>query len=258
MKRPSIRFSTILLTNMDKKTDCSLCHVTLWLKFSWKSFHPFSHDVANRHRFHWKHSKKLCIQRVKRNIPQIPECSFRHAWHIRNISWKYVHPFYFNAADQKKQKPNKPTNRDENITFAVLNKKNKVMSMIGLLKLNVEILWHRMVARQCIILSGNIGEISVPIYRLTSDISTELDPMTMLGEGYLIYFWYNECGWSQPPRRAERTGYRSRTSHSPLEAGTPCPCRPWSAAGFPFVCPSWQSCPMVDIFPELVDTWHPS
>ena len=40
-------------------SDCSLSHVRSFLKISWKSVHPFSRNVANRHRFPWKKKKKI-------------------------------------------------------------------------------------------------------------------------------------------------------------------------------------------------------
>ena len=40
------------------------------LKISWKSFHPFSHDVAKRHGFAWKHRKRNPVSKGLNLTPQ--------------------------------------------------------------------------------------------------------------------------------------------------------------------------------------------
>ena len=101
-------------------TNLCLSHVRSLLKISWKSVPPCSRNIANRHGFPWKYSKRNLVHKAL-NVT-LPKFSI-----LVLVSWP-TYPEYFTKirspvfpqrCPQTHKHTYRQTNRDVNITFAV-------------------------------------------------------------------------------------------------------------------------------------------
>ena len=69
------------------------------LTYTYKSVHPFCHNVASRHRFPWKYRKKNTVTGGLKTAS--PDCSVYRARPILKISWKSVHTFFRNIINRQ-------------------------------------------------------------------------------------------------------------------------------------------------------------
>ena len=79
-------------------TNLCLSHVRSLLKISWKSVPPCSRNIANRHGFPWKYSKRNLVHKALNvTLPKFSRLSLYHDLPILKISRKSVHPFFHNV-----------------------------------------------------------------------------------------------------------------------------------------------------------------